>query len=200
MSRVFNAPTYFAGFEGGVAPSIPMSNSVASPRSLRLTGAVAAKDVLSVVTLSWTGQHLRLVPTHSAFFHLRSEDQAGVWQLYREVLGFLTASSIDLLIVRQGPGVGPNAVCTGTTRIDTILQLMPVTCVQPHTQRVIAWLNSDDWLLPLPQSGLPAKRRKHQNRAIETAAFGIAKVLEACSAQILESQTPTELGAFIDEA
>lgn len=146
-------------------------------QTLRLTGALPAKDVLSVVTLSWNGTRLYLVPSATAFFTLESDDQAGVRQLARDVWEFCRDRAIVELLVRRGPPVGPRQVATGTTKIETILQLMPLTCAHVNVQRISGWLEQKQWLLPLPQPNLRVKLADVQQRAIETAAFGIACVI-----------------------
>jgi len=175
-------PSPYAGNGVLRTPATALDEAVLPfPLRLRLTAAVPSKDTLSVVTLSWTGKHLRLVPTHTSFFRLASEDQDGVQQLADDLLKYFAFRDIRLLLVRRGPGTGPYSVSSGTSMIETILHLMPFPCIPQHTQAVLGWVNSADWMLPLPQRGYRSERRKLQGRAIETAAFGIAKVLEACS-------------------
>lgn len=193
-------PSPYAG--NGVLRPRQVEPALAAPElpHLRLTAGVPSKDVLSLVTLSWTGKHLRLVPTSTAFFHLASEDQQGLQRFADEVYAYLAARQISFLVVRRGPGTGPQSVSTGTTAMETVLKLMPVPCLAPHTQRVLAWVNSAEWLLPLPQNGYRAERRRLQTRAIETAAFAIAKILEACSERLSPEPPVWTAGALIDAA
>ncbi|MFM6830807.1 MAG: hypothetical protein ACKOVA_10825 [Novosphingobium sp.] len=155
---------------------------------------------MSVVTLSWTGKYLRLVPSQTDFFFLASEDQHDVQQFYHSLLGYFTEHGIRQILVRRGPGTGPQSVCTGTIRIAAALQMMPFACPEIHVQSVVGWARSTTWLLPLPQRGFRAVRRKLQSRAIETAAYGIAKYLEACSKSTAVRIPDRELGPIIDAA
>jgi hypothetical protein len=161
--------------------SAPVKNrGVIVPPSLRFSAAVPSVDTLCIATLSWTGQHLRLVPRDSAFLLLQSETQAGVQRFSQDALAFLTEHAIPLLLVRKGPGDGPRSVATGTTRMATALQTLPVPCPQVHTQKVLGWVGRTEPLLPLPQPGFRAHKRALQAKAIETAAYGISVLLEAC--------------------
>jgi hypothetical protein len=144
---------------------------------LRLTAAVPSKGLLSVVTLSWNGVHLYLVPSATTFLRMGSEDQLGVRQFACDVWNYFSNQDVDEILVRRGPSEGPRKVSTGTTKIETVLQLMPFTCAHVHVQRVTGWANRENWLLPLTQKELPARERDLQELAIETAAFGVACVL-----------------------
>lgn len=144
---------------------------------LRLTAAAMSQNRLSITTLSWNGHHLYLVPSMTAFFEMASDDQAGVQQVAGELWHYLGASEVREILVRRGPSVGPRRSSSNCTKFETILQLLPLTCAHVHVQRVIGWAKQDNWLLPLPETGLSSREAELQESAIETAAFGVACVL-----------------------
>ena len=149
-----------------------------SSRLLHLTAAVPSKELLTIVTLSWNGRHLYLVPTATTFFTLTQDDQASVRQLARDLWIYFEQRQIDGILVRRGPSAGPHQASAGSTRFETILQLLQLTCAHVHVQKVLGWARQQEWLLPLPQAGLRATEAKLQEQAILTAAFGIACVLD----------------------
>jgi hypothetical protein len=163
-----------------------------------MTAAAASADLLSIVTLTWSGQNLRLAPSATAFFHLESDDQAAVRRLANDLVGFLVERSVPTLIVRRGPDSGPRRSSRGAVKIETILQLMPLTCVHVHVQRLNAWVNSRDWLLPLPQPRLRSTWRDKQELAIQTAAYGIACVLSAGSRPARSEEADYIEGTFVE--
>ena len=144
---------------------------------IRLTAAATSHDHLCIATLSWNGKQLYLVPSLTQFFVLGSEDQAGVRDFGRELWDYFGKVQIEELLVRRGATEGPKRTTSAATRIETILQLMPFTCAHVRAQRVSYWAADQNWLLPLSQRGLLARKRKLQELAIQTAAFGIACVL-----------------------
>lgn len=164
-------------------PEGPLDRPLAPPY-IRFSAAVPSVDTLSIVTLSWTGRHLRLVPKDSPFLTLKSESQQGVQRFRQDVLDFITERDVPILLVRRGPATGPNQVSTGTTRMATVLQSLPIPCPESHTQRVLGWLGRHNLLLPFPQRGFRAEKRKLQAKAIETAAYGLGVILEACRTEV----------------
>lgn len=141
---------------------------------LRVTAGVALGNSLSIVTLNWRSQHIRLVPTESVFFEMASDDQAGVRRLADELVQHFESKPVTEILVRRGPGVGPMPVSRASTKMETILQLMPFTCVHVHVQRVSNWAKSQDWRLPLPDSTISAPLKRLQEEAIKLAGYGMA--------------------------
>lgn len=159
-----------------------------TPPSFRLSAAVPSANIVSIVTLSWTGRYLRLVPNDSAFISLESESQQGLAKFKKDVLEFIAPRDIPLLIIRRGPNTGPNPASTGSVRIATVLLSLPIVCPEATSQRIVGWLGRHDIMLPLPQRGYRADKRRLQSRAIETAAFGMGVVLERCREGVTRQQ------------
>jgi hypothetical protein len=185
-------PTEPSPYTGdGVQGAVLISNNrprQLQPLSFRLTAAVPSVNVVSIVTLSWTGRYLRVVPKDSTFIHLESESQSGLRQFKNDVFEFFSQRDIPLLLVRKGPATGPNAIAMGTARMATVLLSLPIYCPEPTSQRVVGWLGRNNPLLPSAQSGYPAKLRGLQGRAIETAAFGMGIILETCQTGVTRQQ------------
>ena len=154
------------------------------PTQLYLTAAAPSKDLLSIVTLSWNGSHFYLLPSRTTFIELPSDDQAGVQELARELWDFFASRNVSELLVRRGPTAGPHQASAGSTKFEAVLQLLPLTCAHVHVQKVVGWVCKENWLLPLPQSDLRARAKNLQQQAIQTAAFGLACVLERAQSTI----------------
>lgn len=184
-----NAVSLYAG-NGVLRPENPahLLSSPLAPPCFRFSAAAPSVDTLSIVTLSWTGRHLRLVPTGSTFVSLQSESQRGVQQFGQDVRDFINEREIPILPVRLGPSTGPNPVSIGTVRMATVLQSLPIPCPELHTQRVLGWLGRHNLLLPRPQPGYRQKKRELQAKAIETAAYGMGVILEACRTEVSRQQ------------
>ena len=140
-----------------------------------ITAAVPRRTQVAFVTVSWNGSLLRLRPTASAQFELSSNDQAGVRSLGGDIYDWAADVGIEQVVVRRGTSEGPRQTSRDATRIETILQLLPWTCIHVPVQRITPWLASGDWLLPQYNSGshqTPFIKELWQ-QAIETAAFGL---------------------------
>lgn len=167
------------GVLGSASPANRPNLEVAPP-TFRLSAAVPSANIVSIVTLSWSGRYLRLVPTDSAFISLESESQQGLAKFKRDVLAFIAPRDIPLLLIRRGPNTGPNPASTGSVRIATVLLSLPIFCPEATSQRIVGWLGRHNIMMPLPQRGYRADKRRLQSRAIETAAFGMGVMLERC--------------------
>ena len=148
------------------------------PFRLELTAAAPSKDLLSIVTLSWNGSHFYLLPSRTTFIEMQSDHQAAVQETAKELWDFFASRNVSELLVRRGPGTGPHQASTGSTKFETILQLLPLTCPHITVQKVTGWVCKENWLLPLPQSDLSARAKNLQQQAIQTAAYGLGCVLE----------------------
>lgn len=148
------------------------------PFRLELTAAAPSKDLLSIVTLNWNGNHFYLLPSRTAFVEMKTDDQAGVEKTAKELWDFFASRNVGELLVRRGPATGPHQASAGSTKFETILQLLSLTCAHINVQKVTGWVCKENWLLPLPQDDLNAKAKNLQQQAIQTAAFGLACVLE----------------------
>ena len=148
------------------------------PFRLELTAAAPSKELLSIVTLSWNGSHFYLLPSRTTFIGLRTDDQAGVQETAKELWDFFASRNVSELLVRRGPATGPHQASAGSNKFETILQLLSLTCAHINVQKVTGWVCKENWLLPLPQSGLSATAKNLQQQAIQTAAYGLACVLE----------------------
>lgn len=149
-----------------------------SGSQLVITAAAPSKNLLSIVTLSWNGSHLYLCPSKSGFFELQRDDQAGVRMFARELWEFTVDSDINGMLVKRGPAKGLHAAAPQSAKMETVLQLLPVPCVDIHVQSISGWRKRADWLLPQTQIGLRSRATALQQLAIETASFGIWKILE----------------------
>ena len=148
------------------------------PAQLHLTAAAPSKELMSIVTLSWNGSHFYLLPSRTTFVEMRTDDQAGVQETAKELWDFFASRNVGELLVRRGPATGPHQASTGSTKFETILQLLPLTCPHITVQKVTGWVCKENWLLPLPQSDLSSRAKNLQQQAIQTAAYGLACVLE----------------------
>lgn len=154
---------------------MPGVREPSAPRDhLRLTAAVPSERVVCIATLSFAGGRLYLVPTCTALFEIENYDQASVLRLAEQLFAYCSAHRIRELLVRRPPSSGPHAV---SGRTETVLQLLPVTCAHVSSSRVAAWVKSGNYMLPLPQAALLQRQRDFQQRAIETAGFGIDHLL-----------------------
>lgn len=144
-----------------------------------LTAAAGAADVFAVATLNWTGRSLQLVPTASQIFAMDLSNEMSLPWLLDEVPRFLASMGIAQLILRRGAYSGTRRAHSGLLILETGLEFLPgLTVERVHTSAVTGWAAAG-WHLPLPGADLTARHRKFQLRAIETAAYAAAKVLDA---------------------
>ena len=140
---------------------------MADLRPMRMTAAVPSKRLLAVATLSWNGSHLFLVPTFTTFFSMPQDDQFHVRQVASQIWTYFSNRRVAGILVRRGPRAGPRQASPGSTKLETILQLMPFTSGHVLVQKATGWGRQRDWLLPLTQRGLSPKEAELQAAAIK---------------------------------
>lgn len=143
-----------------------------------ISAVVASGDAIGIVTLNWTGRSIRLAPTRSMILPYEQLAE-GISDWIGPVRACLRASKIHQVVVRRGAYSGQRQASRLALEIETALQLEPqLQTITVHTNSVAGWMRRSSWLLPLSQRQLNSRERKLQVRCIETASFGVWRILK----------------------